>query len=138
MHLCLWRCSFSIYCSSILAFLGSHQSREHPSGWWLAALCKQLATQNLYLDVPFLFSSSVWDASGKVADGVAAGATEARGHPELCEGVSTHFPGALSSHLERSRLQLALYNLTLATFPPEVLQQQDTTLRGQYCLVSIR
>lgn len=80
----------------------------------------------------------MWDASGKVADGVAAGATEARGHPDLCAGVSAQFPGSLTHHLEHHRLQLALHNISMAAFAPEMLQQQDTVLRGQYCLVSIR
>ncbi|KAK8402150.1 hypothetical protein O3P69_001321 [Scylla paramamosain] len=32
----------------------------------------------------------------------------------------------------------ALHNITMATFSHEVLQQRDTTLRGRYCLVSVR
>lgn len=85
-----------------------------------------------------LFPSVVWDASGKMADGVGAGATETRGHPDLCEGVRFHFPGTLITHLERHEHQLTLHNLSLAALTPEVLQQRDTMLRGRYCLVSVR
>lgn len=80
----------------------------------------------------------MWDASGKVADGIGVGGTETRGHPDLCEEVSAHFPGTLLSHLEPHEHLLALHNITLTTFSHEALQQRDTSLRGRYCLVSVR
>nr|XP_053651505.1 uncharacterized protein LOC128701658 [Cherax quadricarinatus] len=85
------------------------------------------------------WSNTMWDASGKVSDGVGLGATEARGDPHLCLSVSVALPGTLTSHLHHYEAQLASHNLTLQQpLQQEVLLQQDTFFRGKYCLVTLR
>lgn len=84
------------------------------------------------------WSYDMWDASGKIPDGAAAGATEARGHPETCEGVGANFPGTLESHLFPHRHFLSARNISLQDLHPGALQKRDTSMKGKYCLVSVR
>ncbi|XP_045117783.1 nose resistant to fluoxetine protein 6-like isoform X2 [Portunus trituberculatus] len=124
---------------SLRRLVGKHyypQGTVTPSYDLPAGLC--LAQSALALVSSQPWSRTMWDASGKIADGIGAGGTETRGHPDLCEDVSAHFPGTLLSHLEPHQQRLALHNITLTTFSHEVIQQRDTTLRGRYCLVSVR
>lgn len=80
----------------------------------------------------------VWDASGKMTDGVAAGATEARGHAGLCKGVSADFPGTVASHLHAHRDNMTRHDLALNYLNSDALLLENTVLKGRYCLVSVR
>ncbi|KAK4301028.1 hypothetical protein Pmani_026802 [Petrolisthes manimaculis] len=84
------------------------------------------------------WSTLMWDASGKVGDGIAAGNTDLRGHPEVCQDISVTLPGTLASHLDPHLPLLHSLNLTLASLHPHTPHQRDTLLRGRYCLVTLR
>ncbi|XP_071548350.1 nose resistant to fluoxetine protein 6-like [Panulirus ornatus] len=101
-----------------------------------ASVC--LAHSALTLASTHTWSYTMWDASGKLSDGVSVGGTEAVGHPGLCQSVDVSLAGTLASHLVPYQPQLASHNLTLQGLHPEALLQQNTILRGKYCLITVR
>ncbi|XP_063592904.1 nose resistant to fluoxetine protein 6-like [Penaeus indicus] len=101
-----------------------------------SSLC--LAHSALTLASDQRWSLSMWDASGKMTDGVAAGATEARGHAGLCKRVSADFPGTVASHLHAHRDNMTRHDLALNYLNSDALLLENTVLKGRYCLVSVR
>lgn len=73
-----------------------------------------------------------------MTDGVAAGATEARGHAGLCKSVSAEFPGTVASHLHEHRHNMTRHDLALNYLNSDALLLENTVLKGRYCLVSVR
>ncbi|KAK7078244.1 hypothetical protein SK128_014983 [Halocaridina rubra] len=101
-----------------------------------ASICLAHSALALASNQPWSFR--MWDASGKIPDGAAAGATEARGHPELCKGVERHLHGTLESYLRPHRHYLSAFNISLDNIHALALGKRETTIRGKYCLVSLR
>lgn len=73
-----------------------------------------------------------------MTDGIAAGATEARGHAGLCKSVSVDFPGTVASHLHAHRHNMTRNGLALNSLNPDALLLENTALEGRYCLISVR
>ncbi|XP_076067936.1 O-acyltransferase like protein-like [Oratosquilla oratoria] len=129
--------------TSVFSIEGKAKKNDTRPAVTNANLC--LAQSLLQLVSVNEWSLRMWDASGKIPDGIRTGASEARGRPSLCRSSRIQLEGGLASQLQvhgedilevARRLDLDLNRVEVKGGDDE--PAASATIRGKYCLVTLR